>query len=146
MNGNTSGTNGAPPPEIQILKWNWGAFTLPGFWLIAHNRVLAGVVVLLTGLLELVIKNANPPLHWLIIIGRLVYVAILAAQGNMTAWQNRHFDSVDEFFQVQNAWLNWSIAWWAIMAFILMVSIVAVENQPRMPFPYLTHPNQPFGQ
>lgn len=87
---NTSGggPNATVPDEIK--GWNWGALLLAPFWSIAHNVWI--------GLLCLV-----PYAGFIMII-------LLGLKGNEWAWQNRKFESIEQFKEVQRIWTYWAIA------------------------------------
>lgn len=80
---NTSGTGGPVPEEIK--GWNWGAFWLNWIWGIAHNVWIALLVFCL-------------PVIWQIVLG---------VKGSEWAWQQRQFDSVEQFKQTQAVWSKW---------------------------------------
>jgi len=94
MAENTSGTGGPVPEEIK--GWNWGAFWLHWIWGIG-NSVWISFVVLVLG-----------PI-WQIYLG---------VKGNELAWQNRKFESVQQFKDTQAAWAKWG---WIIF----IISVVA---------------------
>lgn len=81
-NGSGTGTTAVLPEELR--GFNWGAFSLGGIWAINHNAWM--------GLLAFV-----PYLGYIMAI-------ILGIRGNEWAWQNRHWESVEQFKQVQSAW------------------------------------------
>lgn len=83
---NTSGQgSGSPvPPEIQ--GWNWGAFLLSWIWGLGNSVMIA--------LLALIIP------FWSIYLG---------IKGNELAWQNKRWDSVEHFKQVQSKWTRWGL-------------------------------------
>ena len=80
---NTSGTSGPVPEEIK--GWNWGAFWLHFIWGIAHNVWIALLALCL-------------PVIWQIVLG---------IKGSEWAWQQRQFDSVEQFKQTQAVWSKW---------------------------------------
>ena len=85
---NNSGQPGAQlPAELQGV--NVGAFFLNWIWAIAHNYWL--------GLLCLV------PC-----VG-IVMQFILLFKGNEFAWQNRRFDSIEQFKEIQRKWMLWGV-------------------------------------
>ena len=85
---NTSGTAGAQAPR-EILRWNWGAFLLTPIWSIAHQVWI--------GLLCFV-----PYVGWIMSI-------VLGIKGSEWAWQNRRFDSIQQFREVQRVWMLWGV-------------------------------------
>lgn len=93
---NTSGTMGSVPEEIK--GWNWGAFWLNWIWGIG-NQVWIGLLALVIG---------------------LIMSIILGIKGNEWAWQNRRFESIEQFKQVQRIWSYWG---WAILALWVLILI-----------------------
>lgn len=93
------------PPEI-AGKLNWGAFLLTFFWAIAHN-VWIGLLVLV------------PYVGW-------VMPFVLLFKGNEWAWQNRRFESVQHFNEVQNAWMKWGVGLLLVpLAFLFLLLLFA---------------------
>ena len=80
---NTSGTGGPVPEEIK--GWNWGAFWLSCIWGIAHNVWLSLLALCL----------------W------VVWPIVLGIKGSEWAWQQRRFDSIEQFKQTQAVWSKW---------------------------------------
>jgi len=70
------------PPEIR--GWNWGAFLLNWIWGIGNNTFIA----LLT----------------FIPVFGLIMPFVLGAKGNVWAWRNGRWDSVEHFRRVQRRW------------------------------------------
>jgi len=95
---NTSGTGGPVPEEIK--GWNWGAFWLHFIWGIAHN-VWLSLLYFCLGII------------WMIVLG---------IKGNEWAWQQRQFDSVEQFKQTQAAWAKWG---WIVFGVLVVFYILA---------------------
>ncbi len=70
------------PAEIQ--GWNWGAFLLAPFWLVA-NRVWIGL------------------LAWVPLFGFWMAIA-LGVKGNEWAWKSRRWESIEHFQKYQERW------------------------------------------
>ncbi len=89
MGQNDSGTGATAvlPPELRGV--NVGAFFLNWIWAIAHSTWL--------GLLCLV-----PYVGF-------VMSFVLLFKGNEWAWQNRRWDSIEQFKEVQKKWATWGI-------------------------------------
>lgn len=84
---NSSGQPDATlPQELQGL--NWGAFLLNWIWCIPHRAWL--------GLILSLICTPIGPIYLLI-------------KGNEDAWKNRRFSTVQEFRDIQSAWLKWGL-------------------------------------
>jgi hypothetical protein len=90
------------PPQLDNLKWNWGAFLLPFFWSIAHSQWKV-VRYMAVGIVAMMIFGTfNNPLRYLIWFGIALY---LGFKGHELAWNNRTFDSFEHYVKVQRAWL-----------------------------------------
>ncbi len=100
MQQNTSGQGASAIVPEEIKGWNWGAFFLNWIWAIAHNTWI--------GLLALVLG--------------IIMSIILGVKGNEWAWQNRKWESVEQFKQVQKAWATWGLI---IFIASIVLSVVA---------------------
>jgi hypothetical protein len=84
---NTSGMGkGYPLPE-GVKGWSWGAFLLNWIWSIGNNTYI--------GLLSL-----------LPYVG-FVFTIWLGVKGRELAWQNKRWNSVEHFNEVQRKWSMW---------------------------------------
>lgn len=114
--GNTSGQGAAAVVPEEIKGWNWAAFLMGPFWAIGHS-VWIGLLCFVVG----IIMNI-----------------ILGIKGGEWAWQNRKFDSVEHYNQVQKVWLKWGIVLWilGVIFWILYFAVFAAmffgaaSNQP----------------
>ncbi len=114
---NTSGMNIDVPPEVEAMKWNWGAFGLGWIWLCGMNRVMAGIILvigytvfqmLVSLISNLYLKGRPMPLTFAVsvimfFIGLSIQI-YLGRKGNSMAWRYRRFDSVQHFIDVQTKW------------------------------------------
>ncbi|MFZ5891647.1 MAG: cytochrome c oxidase assembly factor Coa1 family protein [Myxococcota bacterium] len=89
---NTSGQGkqASVPPEID--RWNWGAFFLNWIWGLAHNTPIA---------LLCFVPCVN-----------IFMPFVLGLRGSAWAWQNRRWDSVEQFRRSQR---NWGLAGFALL-------------------------------
>lgn len=94
---NSSGMHGSVPPEIQG-GWNWGGCLLGWIWGIGHS-----VWIALLGL----------------IVPWPIMEIILGIKGNEWAWQNRRFESVEHFREVQRKWTIWGIIIFIVVSFLI---------------------------
>lgn len=107
---NTSGQKSTVPPEIASYKWSWGAFLLNWIWLCFHGMALWGIALLVFSFIPLVGLIAN------------IYLGI---NGHKLAWQNRRYDSIEQYKKVETAWMRWGIGIVLVgIAFFLMAIIV----------------------
>lgn len=95
---NTSGQGPTAVVPDEIKGWNWGAFLMNWIWAIGHQTWI--------GLLALVPYAG------------LIMAIILGVKGSEWAWQNRRFESVEQFKTVQRIWAYWGLAI-LIIGFIL---------------------------
>ena len=122
---NNSGEQSHLPPEIERLRWHWGAFFFPIFWTRKHGlttiaSVLAGGLLFLR-VLRYIFAALNPSL--VLIIWGIYGVAYFSLQvygglnGHKIGWRNRHFPGgLEEYFKVQSAWM-----WWGFGINLLLV-------------------------
>lgn len=99
---NTSGQGPSAVVPEEIKGWNWGAFWLNWIWSIG-NQVWIGLLALVLG---------------------IIMAIILGIKGNEWAWQNRRFESVEQFKQVQAAWSKWGWIYFAISVVLAIVWII----------------------
>lgn len=96
--------NGPFPAELN--KWNWGAFWLVWIWAIG-NKTWIGLLGLISPI-------------------SLIMAIILGIKGNEWAWQNRKFESIDQFKKVQKAWSLWGLGLF-LVSFVLMIVIMSTS-------------------
>ena len=84
---NNSGQPGAQVPA-ELGGWNWGAFLMNWIWAIPHSAWVGLVLSLLLG-----------------IVGAI----FLGVKGNELAWQNRRWESVQQFKDTQRVWAIWGL-------------------------------------
>ncbi len=96
----TVGPNGPLPEELK--GWNWGAFLMTWIWAIG-NQTYIGLLALISPI-------------------SLIMAIVLGIKGNEWAWQNRKFESVDQFKKVQKAWAVWGIV---ILVLTAVLGIIA---------------------
>ena len=112
---NTSGTRGFIPEEVK--GWNWGAFWLTWIWGVSHQVWVS--LIALVG----IIPYAGWPVA-------LVMSFVLGVKGNEWAWQNRRFQNVAHFREVQRIWAYWG--WGLTLAVIGVVIGFVVATRPRL--------------
>jgi hypothetical protein len=101
---NTSGQGKLAVVPAEIHGWNWGAFFLNWIWGIGNKTYIA-----LLSLVPLV---------------NFVMMFILGARGNEWAWQNRRWDSIEQFQKVQGKWTAWGFGVFLTIFGITLASIV----------------------
>jgi len=100
-NNSGQGPGTAVPPEIQ--GWSWAGFLMSWIWAIAHSAWLGLVLCLVVG-----------------IIGNIVQ----GVKGNEWAWQNRRWESIQQFKDTQRVWVIWGLALIALGVVIAIISAV----------------------
>lgn len=111
MQANTSGMGSAAVVPAEIRGWNWGAFWFTWLWAVNH-RTWIGLIALVS------MFSRVPGLQFLSAISLIIGI-ILGIKGNEWAWQNRRWESVEQFRRTQRVW-----AWWALGCFLAVVVIV----------------------
>ncbi len=111
---NSSGHGSMAQLPAQLQGLNWGGFFLTFWWAIFNQSWIA--------LLCLV-----PYIGWI-----MPFVVLF--KGNEWAWQNRRFDSPEQFQAVQKSWATWGVAW-AIIGFVfgvigIIAAIIGGGNSP----------------
>jgi hypothetical protein len=109
---NTSGTPGAPvPAEVEAMGWCWGGFGLNWIWGLG-NRVYIALLAF--------IPCVN--------IGIAIWLGI---SGHKLAWQNRRFDSLQQFQETMKAWNTWGLVIFLvnIVFNIIYAVIMVMQNQ-----------------
>jgi len=103
MENNTSGQGKSSVLPSEIRGWNWGAFFLNWLWGISNGTFIA--------------------LLCLIPFVNIIMIFILGAKGNEWAWQNKRWESIEQFKRVQK---NWAVV--GLILFILSIIIWVVSN------------------
>jgi hypothetical protein len=111
---NTSGQGDSAVVPQEIIRWNWGAFFLSWIWGIRNKTYIAFLTVI-------------PVVGFLMMI-------VLGMRGNEWAWQNRRWESVEQFQLEQQIWSKWGIRiakiflFLAILGFILNPFLKLIES------------------
>ena len=96
---NTSGQGGPVPDEVKNMGWSWGAFLLTWIWGISHG-----------------VWNS-----FLVVILGIIWQIVLGVKGNEGAWQNRRFESIEQFRETQAAWSKWG---WIVLVVSAVIWIL----------------------
>jgi hypothetical protein len=92
---NSSGQGPAAEVPAEVDRWNWGAFLLTWIWGIGNSTLIA-------------------LLAFIPLVG-IVMMFVLGARGSAWAWQNKKWDSVEEFKAVQRKWAQWALIAYAVL-------------------------------
>ena len=105
-----SGQPAASAVPDEIRGWNWGALFLNWIWSIA-NKTWIGLLA--------IIPYAG-----------LIMAIILGVKGNEWAWQNRKWESVEQFRAVQRKWAIWGVIIFALVILLIpaVMLIDAIHN------------------
>ncbi|CEK15438.1 Protein of unknown function (DUF2628) [Chthonomonas calidirosea] len=122
---NTSGMRADVPPEIEALKWNWGAFGCGCLWLLFHGLVLAGIGLfclnVLLGSMSSVLGNVGAGIGWLIGFGISVWLGL---NGHKLAWRYNRYESVDDYFRREQVWTILGFIGFALSLITLVFGIL----------------------
>jgi len=102
---NSGGGRGTVPPD-GVKGWGWGAFLLSWIWALG-NKTYIGLLAFIP------------------YIGFLVAI-YLGVKGRELAWQNKRWESLEEFNRVQRRWS----AWGAVVVGIAFLGILAAIAIP----------------
>lgn len=103
---NTSGLGKGHPIPEGIKGWCWGGFLLNWIWSIG-NKTWIGLLALIP------------------YVG-LIMMIVLGVKGREWAWQNKRWDSVDHFQQVQRRWSIWGTCLLVVPFVIGILAAIAI--------------------
>ena len=89
-----------------VNKWNWGAFLMSWAWGLGNRTYIA--------------------LLCLIPVINLVMIFVLGAKGSQWSWQNKHWESTEQFTRVQGLWTSFGLGLFAGYAIALILVVVAL--------------------
>jgi hypothetical protein len=116
---NTSGQGETADVPQEIIRWNWGAFVLNWIWGIRNKTYIAFLCI--------------------IPIFGFVMMIVMGMKGNEWAWQNRHWESVEQFQLEQKIWSKWGIR---IGFLLIILAIIGTIVSPILEFFLLLHPKE----
>lgn len=101
--GNTSGMGPGYPVPFEARGWTFAGFVPYGLFAFVNGSVLWGVLYFILG---------------------LIYSIFIGIQGKELAWQNRRFDSVEQYNETMRIWNIWGIVCLAaLVAFAIIYAI-----------------------
>jgi hypothetical protein len=109
--GSGQGANSSPLPS-QLQGFSWAALLMSWIWGIAHNTWIA-ILALVLGFVPVIGAFAS--------LGFCIWLGI---KGNELAWQNRRWESIEQFRTVQSIWVKWGIG--LLILSILLGILLAV--------------------
>jgi len=104
---NTSGQGSSAILPLELQGWNWGAFLLTAVWGIGNQVWIAFLALI--------------PIPF---VG-IAMMLVLGAKGNQWAWQNKKWDSIDQFRRSQRTWMFWGILS-LIAPIVLIIGIILI--------------------
>lgn len=102
---NDSGTGPTAVLPAELQGFNVGAFFMNWIWAIAHKTWI-GLICLIP------------------CVG-LIMSIVLGIKGNEYAWQNRRWESIEQFKATQKVWMYWGIGLFAVAVVLQIISIIA---------------------
>jgi hypothetical protein len=101
---NTSGQGDTADVPPEIIRWNWGAFFLNWIWGIRNKTYIAFLCLM--------------P-----IVG-FVMMIVLGMKGNEWAWQNKRWESIDQFLHEQKIWTKCGLLFAVILIFLGILGLI----------------------
>lgn len=130
---NSSGEERGGPPEIEALRWNWGAFFCGWLWCFFHDNIGLGLLaVAASGLLiffSVVILPSGyalpSELMALVLFGLSCYLGL---HGHQLGWGRRRFPGgVSQYRAVQRSWaVGGGVAFGLTTVFCVMIGAVSL--------------------
>jgi hypothetical protein len=106
------------PGTRYIGQWNWGAFFVPGLWLMSHGRRGGNTVFVIA--MQLVL-SANLVAYAVLFL----WVAVRCGrEGNGIAVANRRFRDDAHFAAVENRWRNWCAPFYLVWLAYEMLALL----------------------
>ncbi len=122
------GPNGPFPEELR--RWNWGSFFLSWIWGIGHNVWITFLFFLPTvlGILtrSFYFGEIGTMLSSLMSLFSLGFAIYLGIKGNELAWQNRKFESVEQFKAVEKIWAIWGLVLFLVSGLFLVIAFLFI--------------------
>lgn len=109
VNNSGQGPQAAVPAEVLTGGFNWGAFFLHWIWGLGNKTYLTLVMF------------ATLLVCWIPVVGALAPLGLciwFGMKGNEWAWQNKQWESVEQFHSVQKTWAAWGLGLF-IASFVL---------------------------
>lgn len=110
---NNSGQGRGTPVPVEIQGWSWAGFLMSWIWAFAHKASAAAALTLLLAFF-------GPAT----IIGSV----ICAVKGNEWAWQNRRWESLEQFKNTQRVWMNVGIVIWGLAVVVLLLFLPDIRE------------------
>ncbi len=118
---NNSG-QGKDSPVLNIVKdkFNWGAFYWSWLWGIFNNSFITLIII---------------PIAFIPVAGALAVLGLqiwFGIKGNEWAWQNKRWQSIDQFHEVQKSWAISVIVFTLVLLGLAVLGIIASLTLPAV--------------
>lgn len=117
-NNSGQGAGTQPPAEV-LTGFNWGAFLLNWIWGCGNNTFIT-LVILVMAFIPIVNFFSLFVTIW------------FGIKGNEWAWQNKKWESVEDFHSVQRTWAKWGVILYiasiVLAILFMMVSAMLVSK------------------
>lgn len=120
VNNSGQGSN-TPVLDIVSKRFNWGAFWFTWIWGLC-NRTYITLVIFPIAILTLI-----PFVGGLIQLGCCIWFGI---KGNEWAWQNKKWDSIEHFHEVQKIWAIAGTIVVGVLGTLMTIGIIAAMTMP----------------
>ncbi len=96
----------------EVKGWNWGAFWLCWIWGLG-NRTYIALLSLIPGV-------------------NVIMAFVLGAKGNRWAWKNRHWESPEQFKEIQKIWssFGWGMVVGGLLGVLFLAGLLAALVVP----------------
>ena len=111
LTNNSGAGKDSPVLDIIAKKFNWGAFFLSWIWGLGNRSYITLIIF------PIAILGIIPVLGIIVQFGVMIWFGI---NGNKWAWQNKRWNSIEEFHSVQK---KWAIAAAIIQILLLLITL-----------------------
>lgn len=112
-NAPTSRTKEFPP---ELNKFNWGVLIWSWLWGLTYGKPITLIVL---------------PIAFIPVVGAFINLGLViwfGIKGNQWAWQNKYWDSVEQFNTIQKRWVIWGCVLIGIIAILSTIYVVGMIN------------------
>ena len=108
---NSGAGKDSPVLDIVAKRFNWGACLLSWIWGLGNRSYITLIIF------PIAISGIIPVLGIIVQLGVMIWFGI---NGNKWAWQNKRWNSIEEFHRVQK---KWAIAAAIIQILLLLITL-----------------------
>lgn len=112
LTNNSGAGKDSPVLDIVAKRFNWGACLLSWIWGLGNRSYITLIIF------PIAILSIIPVVGFIIQIGAIIWFGI---NGNKWAWQNKRWNSIEEFHRVQK---KWAIAGVIVAIIVLLLYIL----------------------